>query len=275
MYEAFWSLSGRPFGVGCETELYYPSETHQAALLKLRYAVENRIGAAMLVAESGLGKTLLVRALFEQLGESFQPLVHLRFPWLPAREMVAYLSESVAGDEPIEGPVPFYRQVAYLQEALAANAESGHHAVVVIDEAHVITSNQVMECLRLLLNFETAGRPDWTILLVGQTPLLTAVEERPALDDHLAVKTTLRRLASDETAAYVAHRLRAVGGDRSIFADASVEAIHHASFGIPRRINRLADLAMLVAFAEDEPVVRQEHVESAESELAVHQRELV
>ena len=189
--------------------------------------------------------------------------------------MVAYLSESIGGEELLSAPAPFYRQVAHLQEALAANTETEHHAVAVIDEAHVITSSQVLECLRLLLNFETDGRPDWTILLVGQSPLLTAIEQHPGLDDRLAVKTMLRRLTSDETAAYIAHRLRAVGGESTIFDDRAIEAVHRASLGVPRRINRLCDLAMLVAFAEDDPIVRVEHVESAESELAVTQGELV
>ena len=58
MYQAHWNLETTPFHAGCETEFYYPSETHQAALLKLRYAIENRQGAAMMVAESGLGKTV-------------------------------------------------------------------------------------------------------------------------------------------------------------------------------------------------------------------------
>ncbi|GAG08635.1 unnamed protein product, partial [marine sediment metagenome] len=63
MYESYWQLTTRPFDNGDDSRFYFPSESHQGALLKLRYAVENRRGGALLSGAAGLGKTLLANML--------------------------------------------------------------------------------------------------------------------------------------------------------------------------------------------------------------------
>ncbi len=96
MYEAYWQLQQKPFAVRCDARSYYPTETHQGALLKLRYAIENRCGAALLIGSSGCGKTLLARLLAEQLPETYRPAVHLVFPQMPAGDLLAYVAAELA-----------------------------------------------------------------------------------------------------------------------------------------------------------------------------------
>ncbi len=100
MYEAYWQLHAKPFENTSDTRFYYPAETHQGALLKLRYAVENRRSGALLTGGSGLGKSLVVQSLLRQLGDMFTPRVHVVFPQMPADQLLAYLAESLTGDAP-------------------------------------------------------------------------------------------------------------------------------------------------------------------------------
>ena len=44
MYESYWQLDRRPFENTSDPQFYYPGESHQGAMLKLRYAIENRKG---------------------------------------------------------------------------------------------------------------------------------------------------------------------------------------------------------------------------------------
>ncbi len=74
MYEAYWQLQQKPFAAQCEAKAYYPTETHQGALLKLRYAIENRRGAALLIGPSGCGKTMLANALAATFGVAYIPV---------------------------------------------------------------------------------------------------------------------------------------------------------------------------------------------------------
>ena len=62
--------------------------------------------------------------------------------------------------------------VRRIQQALAANSRGGRHAVLVVDEAHLLHDVQTLEALRLLLNFQADGQPGLTVLLVGQPGVL-------------------------------------------------------------------------------------------------------
>jgi general secretion pathway protein A len=258
MYEEYWRLNERPFENRVANDFYYPAETHQAAILKLRYAIENRRAAALMCGPSGMGKSMVASLLLQQLDESISPLRHLVFPALNSEQLIRYLVEQVvghSGDSPREPSADLQR----LERALCANMEAGKHAVVIVDEAHLLEQYGLLEPLRLLLNVaasQSDGESAWTLVLAGQPTLLAHVERYHPLDERLAVKCMLNRLLPEETLSYIQHRVRAAGGDAStLFDEESLDRIHQLSQGIPRKINRLCDLALMVGFAEERNVI--------------------
>jgi type II secretory pathway predicted ATPase ExeA len=250
MYEPYWQLDARPFDHSADERYYFPGPSQQAALLKLRYAVENRRGAALLAGEAGLGKTFVAQTLLRQLGDSFRPRVHLVFPQMPPDQLLAYLADQLA-HAPASGTSTVGQSLQRLETALAENAKAGQHAVIVIDEAHLLRDSQSLETIRLLLNLEREAQPLATVLLVGQTGLALDVQRLPQFDQRVAVKCLLSRLPADQTKAYIQHRMTAAGAKWPIFDNESIHEIHNLTHGIPRRINRLCDLALLVGYGEE------------------------
>src|SRR5918996_3550679 len=104
MYLAHWSLAARPFENSSDARFYFPGPSQQAALLKLRYAVENRRGAAILAGEAGLGKTLVAQTLVRQLADTFRPRVHIVFPQMPPEQLLAYLADQLTGTAGLTSP---------------------------------------------------------------------------------------------------------------------------------------------------------------------------
>ncbi len=280
MYESHWKLSERPFENRIDNKFYYPAETHQAALLKLHYAIENRRAAAVLCGPGGMGKSLLVEALQRQLNKTYRPISHVVFPAMNAAQMIRYLVaqvglETAAATEPEAGTTQSHDMAADVlafERFLRQNLERQRHAVVVVDEAHLLEPYELLEPLRLLLNLaatDSGGEAAWTLVLVGQPTLLTHVERYPALDERMGVKCMLNRLLPDETTAYIQHRLRCVGVDtEEIFDYPALERIHALTQGIPRRINRLCDLALMVGYAEDRTIINAEVIDNVHSDLA-------
>lgn len=264
MYTRYWKLNSRPFDSSTAPRYYYPSETHQATLLKLRYAVENRHGAALMAGASGLGKTLLVQSLFDELPEEYSPLVHIKFPQMPPVQLLAFLADELTGEASMDTAVDY--NLRRIEDALAKNADGGAHALVVIDEAHLLPELGALETVRLLLNFE----PAWTLLLVAQPGLLPALERMPQLEERFGVKCLLRRFSVDESISYIHHRMIAAGAPDidAIFEPSALEMIHQLSDGIPRRINRLCDLSLLIGFAEEQPRITPQQVDAVAEELA-------
>jgi general secretion pathway protein A len=267
MYESFWQLDAKPFEAGCDPTYFFPGEGHQAALLKLRYAIENRRAGAMLTGASGVGKTLLLQLLKSTLGDSINPIVHLVFPRMQSDEWLAYLADELQGSAGSPGTPGTHESVRRIRNFLAKNIELGRHAVVLVDEAHLIDDLALFETLRMLLNFEFDGRPSLTLMLIGQTGLVTAMERTPQLEERLDVTCLLRPLGLAETAAYVEHRLRTAGAARALFADEALQTLHELSAGVPRRINRLCDLALLIGYAEELDTISSAHLRSVQREL--------
>jgi general secretion pathway protein A len=267
MYEAYWQLQSRPFENCTDARFYYPSEAHQGALLKLRYAVENRRGAALLAGGAGVGKTLLINALKRQVGQSCTPFVHLVFPQMSVSELLNYLAAELGALASATATITVDESVRKVQQFLEENTRRGCHAVVAIDEAQLLLETDALETLRLLLNFESQSQPALTMILSGQPQLLPALERLPSLEARLGVKCLLRPLNLEETVSYVNHRMTAAGATREIFSSEALTTLYELTGGNPRRVNRLCDLALLIGYAEEQVRINAPQIEAVCNEL--------
>ena len=267
MYESYWQLQSRPFENCAEARFYYPSEVHQGALLKLRYAVENRRGAALLAGAAGVGKTLLINSLKRQVSDSCKPFVHIVFPQMSVGELLNYLAAELGALASPNAIVTVDESVRRVQKFLDDNTRRGCHAVVAIDEAQLLLETEALETLRLLLNFETQSQPALTMILSGQANLLPAIERLPGLEARLGVKCLLRPLNLEETVSYVNHRMTAAGATHEIFTPDALTTLHELSGGNPRRVNRLCDLALLIGYAEEQVRINAPQIEAVCNEL--------
>jgi general secretion pathway protein A len=266
MYESYWQLDARPFEHLADARQHYPAESQRGALLKLRYVLENRCGAAILAGESGLGKTLLSQTILHELDATYAPRVHVVFPQMPSDQLLTCLADQLAGQHsPLTATIE--QSVRRIERSLRENAQAGRHAVIVIDEAHLLRSAGTLETIRLLMNFQQNGQFLASYLLVGRTDLVLAVRRLPALDERIAVTCMLVRLSADETARYIQHRLAIAGAKRTIFDSSAIAKVFELTHGIPRRINRLCDLALLVGYGEELPALSGGHIESIHQEL--------
>ncbi len=202
MYEEYWKLKARPFENRCDSRYYYPAETHQAALLKLHYAIENRRADALLCGPGGMGKSLVVSALQRQLSDTFRPVVNIVFPALDGAQLIRHLVDQIDGNSREAGVVrETADDLARFERFLRANLDAKRHAVLIVDEAHLLEQNNLLEPLRLLLNVcasESSGEAAWTLVLVGQPTLLSHVERYAPLDERLSVKCMLNRFLPED-----------------------------------------------------------------------------
>jgi len=263
MYTAFWKLREQPFRNEFRPSFYFPSGSHQAALLKLRYAVEQRQASALLVGPAGTGKSFIVELLAASLPESYQPIVRKTALLDDAEAFLIDLAEELGSPPRGSG----YAAFRYLEETLSKNRSANRHGILVIDNVHVFQHHKNWDVLRNLMTIALDGQPAWTVILLGHPLVLPILEQLPHVEELLAIKSFLRPLTLEETRDYVEHCLRQAGATGAIFTPEALEQVADLSGGIPRRINRLCDLALLVAYAEKSTRVHAHHVEAVFDEL--------
>lgn len=244
MYEAHFGLTQRAFAETTEPSAYVGLSGRDAALRRLRYGIEQGMGPVLAFGPSGSGKTLLVRRLTSDLGGR---TVLLTYPAMSAEDLLAFLADDL--DAPRSSAGGLAGSVRRVRSALSASASKGERTTLVVDEAHAIDDPSTFEALRLLLNFSTAESSDLTLVLAGAPELLLRLPG--SLADRLTARVLVGPLSESESAAYVEGRLRAAGTSRPLFDLDSLRLLHRAADGLPRRLNRLADLSLLIAYARD------------------------
>jgi len=248
VYEAHFGLEQRPFGETALATAYVPLPSRDAALRRVRYGLEHGLGPALLYGGSGSGKTLAAHRLAADVAA---PTVHLAFPAMSAGDLLLHLAEELGGG-PI-APATTPAAIRRLREALADFAARGERPLLIVDEAQIIQDASVFESLRLLLNFHVDGRPGLALLLVGTGEVLLQLPA--SFQDRLAARSLLPPLTEAESSAYVRGRLDAAGGGGALFTPDALAALHRAALGVPRRLNHLADLCLLIAYADSRPMV--------------------
>jgi len=271
MYQAHWGLQSRPFDSRPEANFYFPSDSHQAAHLKLHYAIETRRSVAVVCGEPGLGKTMLLDSVLSQLPEFVAPTVRVVYPAMPPDQLLRYIARQVAPHEGSDTFGGIGQSIETIERILRRNVSDEQHAVIAIDEAHLLESFGSLEPLRLLLNLATElaeSEAAMTLVLSGSPLLLSHLARHSALEDRIAVRCVLERFGRDETVAYIRHRLIAAGLSKPLmFDDEALGTVQELTLGAPRRINRLCDLALMIAYAQDKSRIDSATIETANTEL--------
>jgi general secretion pathway protein A len=243
MFEEFYKLAEQPFGVTPDPRYLYLSPTHSEAMASVMVSVLQNRGFTALIAHPGMGKTSLLFDLLEKIHIStrtvflFQPLLT---PQELMRSLLADLGEPGAGED-------VAAMQLRLNDVLLRETASGKKVVIVIDEAQAL-SEEVLEVLRMLSNFETSREKLVHIVLAGQ-PQLADRLAAPSLTQfrqRISIVAQLAPFDAAETRSYIEHRLRVAGhkGWRPIFTDHAYALIAKHSQGIPRNINNLCFNAM-------------------------------
>lgn len=250
MYEEYWKLKEMPFENTPDPKFLYYSPQHEEGLSRLLYVVQRRKGAGMLTGVFGCGKTVLGRALFNTLNKNIYQIAFVNNPHLKAVELLRAVARQL-GAENLPEKITEMSSDHFLEvigNILLNNAKDGKETLVIIDEAHVIDDVDVFEELRLLLNFQLESKFLLTILLMGQPELRERIRKNKQLAQRIAIGYHLDPLNQQETSGYIAHRLEVAGGRGSIFTEQALKPVYENSGGIPRRINQICDMSLVVGF---------------------------
>jgi len=271
LYLEHFGLKEPPFRITPHTDFFFTGAERGATLEALIYAVLHDEGIVKVSGEVGSGKTMLCRVLMERL-PSHVDTIYLATPSLARDEILEAIGDELGLALSGKRTAVALRE---LQEHLIGRYGEGRRVVILIDEAHAMPG-ETLEEVRLLSNLESSRHKLLQIVLFGQPELDVTLAQpglRP-LRDRVTHAFRMRPLSRPEAARYVSFRMRAAGyRGPEVFTPRATALLQSASGGLTRRLNILADKALLSAFTESSHAVIPSHVRAAvqDSEFAAVQ----
>ncbi len=259
MYYEYFGLKQPPFRITPDPSLFFPGGDRGAILDALIYAIVSGEGIVKLVGEVGSGKTTLCRMLEKELPENVE-IVYLANPSLsPDNILHAIAFELDLKVKPDDSRLKVMNSLQnYLLERHAENKQ----IVVFVEEAQSMPI-ATLEEIRLLSNLETAQDKLLQIVIFGQ-PELDVMISKPEirqLKERITYSFYLSPFKPHEVKDYINSRLRACGyRSVELFNDKAINLISKYSNGLLRRINILADKALLASYADSQSTVLVKHV---------------
>lgn len=242
-------LNTVPFADLDDDAFFFPSDQHLRALEFMGHSLWTKARMGVVTAETGCGKSLLIRRFLKSLDDHVV-VAAVQKEGLSPRDFLLQVLRGF-GVTLNESDKTDHRRL--LERFLTHQATMGRVCLLVVENAQNMHPS-VLEELRALAAIDVEGIRALKLLLLGQ-PTLQFVLQSPRMGGLMNASVprfVLGPLSEDQTAAYVAHRLRAAGAANpdALMPSALMRSIYGYTAGNPARINRLCEQAITYALVE-------------------------
>jgi len=262
-----FGLPQDPFSNEPDLRYFYESTSHRDAQRRVERGLRQHKGLTLLTGDGGMGKTLLARRILESLEEEvFEATLLVMLPGAAdATGILQRFARQLGCEEPASDRAGLLGQI---YELLAIVREDGRHAVLMVDDAQVMTPEVFAE-LSGLLNLEYEDRRLISMLFVGSPELDTLVQNDASIMPRVDVRVRLQPLDMENASAYLNHRVTSVNGNPEIVPPAAMDALYKFGRGRPRLLNTLGDNALFEAYLSGRNAIDASDVERAAADLGI------
>jgi len=264
MHQSHWDLGETPFRGCLDPRFFYHSPTHEEALARLHFLVDQRRRLGLLIGEGGSGKSLLLEVFAEEVRRSGRAVAKLS---LFGREPVEVLWELAAGLglslDRADSPASLWWSLA---DRLAEYRYQQLETVVLLDDAD-LAGDDVLTHVARLAQHDRSAESRLTMVLVGRPQRISRLGGQ--LLELAELRIDVQQWEQTDTEGYLRASMAQVGRRSPIFAEAAVARLHQLAHGVPRSVTQLAELALVAGAGEDLQQISAEVVESACRELGM------
>ena len=271
MYYSHFGLSQAPFKITPNTEFFFSGGNRGPILEALIYAITHGEGIIKVTGEVGSGKTMLCHMLPTRLPPHIE-IVYIANPSVSPEEILHAIAFDL--QLPVARGAQRLEVMQALHDFLVKRHAEDKRVVVFVEESQSMPL-ATLEEIRLLSNLETRNDKLLQIVLFGQPELDDNLRQPHIrqLRERITHSFRLEPFKQGEVREYLMFRMRAAGyRGPDLFSNSVVRHIARDSLGLTRRVNLIADKALLAAFSENTHTIRAKHVEAAvrDSEFSQH-----
>jgi len=264
MYPSHWGLRESPFRNCLDPRFFYQSPTHDEALARMHFLIEQRRRLGVLLGVSGSGKSMLLEVFAEQLRRLGTPAARISLQGVTPDEFLGQLATAFQlNPGPDDSRASLWRAII---DRLSEYRYQQVGTAILLDEAD--TANvEVLSQVSRLAAFDLSAQSGLTILLAARPESLKHLGSR--LLELAELRIDVEPWQQSDTEDYLSTSLAQAGRETPVFDGSAVSRLHELSHGIPRRVSRLADLSLLAGAGAELDEIGAEVVESVYDELGL------
>ncbi len=264
MYQSYWGLGQAPFRGNLDPRFFHQGPTHEEALARLQFLVDEHRTLGLLLGEAGTGKSLILEIFARSLGRVGRQSAKLSLTGLDPHGFLWQL----AGQLGIESAstASTFALTRAVTDHIAANRYQQRATILLLDDADTARP-EVSDQIVWLAQLDTSRDARLTIVLAAQPERLYKLDTR--LLELADLRIDLEGWDADDTAAFVKQALAKAGRTTPIFSEVALVRLHELTGGVPRRIKQLADLALLAGAGGNMAQIEPSTIDSVYQELGV------
>ena len=275
MYASYWGLAESPFRNRLDERWFCPSRTHEEALARLDFLIQQQCCFGVLSGPSGVGKSMLLKVLISQLKRTPREIVFVNLAGLEPDELLWNLAAAFRL-APMENDsrLVLWRSI---QDHLFGSRQSVQTVLIFdhLDEAAGSDSLRIVERLQHVDGSRSGRLTTIVAINCGQlaprvdVPLAERADHIPArsLAQLSDLRIELFPLDRIDTEFFIRHLLDKAGCQRRIFEQSALDALFERTAGLPHSLCRLCDLSLLAAMGDRLDAVSADIVHQAAQEL--------
>lgn len=244
-------LRKSPFSISPNPNSMYMTPTIKAVVNRSKFAIDARMGLTAILGDVGLGKSTILRFLYNDYTAHEDDSVTCVIP-SPEYPSHFALLRAICIFFGLPTKRSLHEQLDVFQAFLLDQDEAEKLVVVFIDESQKLTY-KMLELIRSMLNFE---KPDYKlvqIVLAGQLELRDRLLEKKnkALYSRIFAPSLLSPMTQQETHDMIVHRCAFANIDNP-FPNETMARIYELTGGVPRNILSLCAMSfeMMIRFGE-------------------------
>jgi len=264
MFKAFWGMEFNPFDKNISEKNCFKSKDFNQAMGRLEH-LKNMKGLGVFTGLSGTGKTYTLRCFASSLNPNIYKVVYVPLSTVTVLEFYRSLAFGL-GLEVLPKKVDLFNSI---QERIISLAKDKKITpVIIIDEAQYLKT-EVLNDIKILLNFEMDSKNHCIFILNGQPLLNNTLSKHihEALSQRILVNYNFQGISKDEAYEYITSRLTLCGTSKSCFNDNSIEAIHSCCGGSLRKLNSVIEKCLIIGYQQNNTVITTDTVMLAQNEI--------
>ena len=266
MYHKYFKLHQNPFATSPDPKFFYLSSSHEDSVAKCEYAIRNQSGLAVVYGDVGTGKTTILNKLRHRFADDKYTIAILNNT---NQTSDTALLKAITEEFNLTPPRTKLGTFDLLQAFLAKEMAENRMPLLFIDEAQDLRNSiradrDMLGIIKTLTNLMLNNQRLIQIILFGQLELIPLLKSRRELMSRIGQFGFLSPMTYEDTIAMLQHRWQTAGGILPLpFEEDALKVIYQTTKGLPRDLIKVANSALIHAFAHKQKVANLVSAKSA------------